>query len=83
MLCHSTCYNFGTDYKNLITIIEKLNAWPNFATEVEDINTQQRRLQTFTIFYILRRQSTISDFLDRISNLIIQTTLNLSNIIAI
>ena len=41
MLQHSSCQSFGTDYKDLIAMINEPHAWPSFAIELEAIKTLQ------------------------------------------
>ena len=52
MLQHSTCQNFGTDYKDLIAMINVPHAWLSFATELESIETLQICFPDFKISHI-------------------------------
>ncbi|KAF3507186.1 hypothetical protein F2Q69_00003966 [Brassica cretica] len=65
MLQHSTCQSFGTDYKDLIAMINELHAWPSFATELERMETLKIYFPDFKIIHIPRAQNQISDFLPR------------------
>ena len=65
MLQHSICQSFGTNCKDLIAMIKELHAWPNFATELERIETLQIYFPDVKIIYILRAQNHISDSLAR------------------
>lgn len=39
-LTHSACQNFGIDYMNLINTVKESDAWTNFSTELEAINSR-------------------------------------------
>ena len=62
MLQHSTCQSFGTDCKELITMIKDPQAWPSFATELERIETLQICFTDLNIIHVLRARNKISDF---------------------
>ena len=63
MLQHSTCQRFGTDCKELIAMIKDPQAWPNFATELERIETLQICFPDFKITHVPRARNQTSDFL--------------------
>ena len=65
MLQHSNCQSFGTDCKDLIAMIKDPQAWPNFSTELEVIQTLQICFPEFKISYIPRAQNDIDDSLAR------------------
>ena len=67
MLRHVTSQIFGTDIKNLITMLKKFQAWPNFDTKLDGIMTLQKRFQAFKINYIPRVQNGIFDSFARIA----------------
>ena len=52
MLQHSSCQCFGTDCKELIAMIKELYTWPNFATELERIETLHICFPDFNISYV-------------------------------
>ncbi|XP_048605017.1 uncharacterized protein LOC125582384 [Brassica napus] len=62
---HSTCQRFGTDCKDLIAMIEQPQAWPNFSTELEIIQTLRLCFSDFKISYLPRTQNAIADSLAR------------------
>nr|VDD51485.1 unnamed protein product [Brassica oleracea] len=62
MLQHSTCQRFGTDCKELIAMIKDQQAWPNFATELERIETLQICFPDFKITHVPRARNQTSDF---------------------
>ena len=47
ILSHSTCQNFEIASKNLITMITKLQTWPKFSIEFQEIFMLQSRFQSF------------------------------------
>uniref|UniRef100_A0A0D3CDU4 RNase H type-1 domain-containing protein n=1 Tax=Brassica oleracea var. oleracea TaxID=109376 RepID=A0A0D3CDU4_BRAOL len=63
MLQHSPCQTFGTDCKELITMIKEPKAWPSFATELERIETLQICFPDFKIIHVPRARNHFSDFL--------------------
>ncbi|XP_033139405.1 uncharacterized protein LOC117131069 [Brassica rapa] len=63
MLQHSTCQSFGTDCKELISMVKDPQAWPSFATELERIETLQICFPDFNITYVPRAQNQTADFL--------------------
>lgn len=65
MLQYSTCKNFGMDCKNLIVMIEKSHAWPNFSIESERIANSINMLHGIQDYSIPRAQNQISDFFAR------------------
>lgn len=65
MLQHSTCQHFGRDCKDLIAMIKESQAWSNFATELEVIQTLYVYFLDFKISYTLREQNKIVDSLAR------------------
>lgn len=65
MLEHSTCQHFGADFKDLIAMIKESQAWPNFARELEVIQTLQIYFPDFKISYTPREQNGIADSLAR------------------
>ena len=65
MIQHSTCQRFGTDCKDLIAMIEQPQAWPNFSTELEIIQTLRLCFSDFKISYFPRTQNEIADLLAR------------------
>uniref|UniRef100_A0A0D3CGR8 RNase H type-1 domain-containing protein n=1 Tax=Brassica oleracea var. oleracea TaxID=109376 RepID=A0A0D3CGR8_BRAOL len=65
MLQHSTCQSFGTDCKDMIAMIKNPQAWPNFSTEQEVIQTLQNCFSDFKISNIPSAQNEIVDSLAR------------------
>ncbi|KAL0649507.1 hypothetical protein Bca4012_092198 [Brassica carinata] len=65
MFQHLKCQSFGTNCKDLIAMIRKSHAWPNFATELERMETLQICFPDFKIIHIPRAQNQISDSLTR------------------
>ncbi|WZZ86532.1 hypothetical protein YC2023_115111 [Brassica napus] len=65
MIQHSTCQEFGTDCKDLIAWMEQPQDWPNFSTELENIQTLRLCFSDFKITYIPRTQNEIADALAR------------------
>ena len=65
MLQHSSCQRFGTDCKDLIAMIEQPQAWANFSTELETIQTLRLCFSDFEISYFPRTQNEIADSLAR------------------
>ena len=63
MLEHSPCQSFGTDCKELIAMINELQEWPSFATELEKIETLHICFPDFKIIHVPRVRSQFSDFL--------------------
>ncbi|KAF3556444.1 hypothetical protein F2Q69_00014354 [Brassica cretica] len=59
MLQHSTCQSFGTDCKELITMIKEPHAWTSFATELERIETLQIYFPDFNIIHVPRARNQI------------------------
>ena len=66
MLQHLSCQHFGTDCKDLISMIKEPQAWPNFAIELEAINTLHICFPDFEISHIPREHNEISDSLAKI-----------------
>nr|VDC61130.1 unnamed protein product [Brassica rapa] len=56
MIQHSTCQRFRTDCKDLIAMIEQPQAWPNFSTELEIIQTLRLCFSDFKIRYFHGRR---------------------------
>ncbi|KAF3598063.1 hypothetical protein DY000_02021723 [Brassica cretica] len=65
MIQHSTCQRFETDCKDLIAIIEQPQAWSNFSTELEIIQTLRLCFSDFKISYFPRTQNETADSLAR------------------
>ena len=65
MIQHSTCQKFGTDCKDLIAMMEQPQDWPNFSTELENIQTLRLCFSDFNITYFPRTQNEIADSLVR------------------
>ena len=63
MIQYSTCQRFGTDCKNPIAMIQEPEAWPNFSTELEIIQTLRLCFTDFKISYLPRTQNEIADSL--------------------
>ena len=63
MIQHSPCQSFGTDYKELIAMINEPQEWPSFATELEKIKTPQICFPDFKITHVPRVRNQLSDFL--------------------
>lgn len=65
MLQHSICQSFGTYCKELIAMLENPHAWPNFATELQRIETLRICFRDIKITHIPRTRNQISDFLTK------------------
>ncbi|KAG5388133.1 hypothetical protein IGI04_029674 [Brassica rapa subsp. trilocularis] len=65
MIQHATCQRFGTDYKDLIVMIEQPQDMTNFSTELEIIQTLRLCSLDFKISYFPRTQNEIVDSLAR------------------
>ncbi|KAF2582363.1 hypothetical protein F2Q68_00004797 [Brassica cretica] len=63
MIQHSTCQRFETGCKDLIAMIQEPQAWPNFSTEREIIQTLRLCFSNFKISYLPRTQNEIADSL--------------------
>ncbi|KAF3594630.1 hypothetical protein DY000_02022633 [Brassica cretica] len=63
MLQYSTCQSFGTDCKELITMMKEPHVWPSFAMELERIETLQICFPDFNIVHVPRARNQNSDFL--------------------
>lgn len=53
------------DCKDVLAMIKKPKVWPNFSTELKEIEDLQQILHNFRIFYIPRGQNDIADSLSR------------------
>ncbi|KAF3506638.1 hypothetical protein F2Q69_00007432 [Brassica cretica] len=65
MIQHSTCQRFETDCKDLIAMMEQPQAWPNFSTELEIIQTLRLCFSDFKIIYFPMTHNEIADSLAR------------------
>nr|VDC96488.1 unnamed protein product [Brassica rapa] len=65
MLQHSPCQSFGTDCKELITMIKEPQEWPSFATELEKIETLQICFPDFKIIHVPRAQNQLQELFVR------------------
>ena len=65
MIQHLNCQRFVTDCKNLIAMIQEPQAWPNFSTKLEIVQTLRLYFSDFKISYLPRTQNEIADSLDR------------------
>ena len=63
MLQLSTCQAFGTDYKDLVSMIQDPGAWPNFSTELDELQKLKRRFSEFSIVLIPLTENVSSDLL--------------------
>ena len=52
MLQLSTCQTFGTDCKDLVSIIQDLEEWPNFSMELKELMKLESRFTDFSIVFI-------------------------------
>ena len=67
MLRLSTCQAFATDCKDLISMIQEPGAWPNFSTELEELQKLKSRFPEFFIVFIPRSENVSSDSLAKIA----------------
>ena len=67
MLQLSTCQTFGTDCKDLISMIQDPVAWPNFSTELDELQKLKNRFSDFSIVFIPRSENVSSDSLAKIA----------------
>ena len=67
MLHVSTCQSFGTDCKDLISMIKDSGAWPNFSTELEEFMKLKIRFTEFSIIFVPRSENVSSDSLAKIA----------------
>ena len=63
----STCHNFGTDCKDLISMIQDPGSWPNFSTWLKELLKLKCRFMEFCIAYIPRSENVSSDSLAKIA----------------
>ena len=57
----STCQAFGTNWKDLVSMIQDPGAWPNFSTELEELQKLKSRFTEFSIVFIPRTENVSSD----------------------
>ena len=67
MLQLSTCRAFGTDCKDLVSMIQDPGAWPNFSTELDELQKLKSRFPEFSIVFISRTENVSSDSLAKIA----------------
>ena len=67
MLQLSTCQAFGTDCKDLVSMIQDPWAWPSFSTELNEFSKLKSRLSAFSIVFIPRSENVSSDSLAKIA----------------
>ena len=67
MLYHSTCQSFGTDCKDLISMIQDPKAWPNFSTEPKELFKLKDWFTEFSIVFFPRSHIRSSDWLAKIA----------------
>ena len=67
MLQLSMCLAFGTDCKDLISMIQDPVAWPNFSTELDELQKLESRFSDFSIVFIPRSENVSSDSLAKIA----------------
>ena len=67
MLQLSKCQAFGTDYKDLVSMIQYPEAWPNFSTELKEMMKLKSRFTEFSIVFIPRTENVISYSLVKIA----------------
>nr|VDD24851.1 unnamed protein product [Brassica oleracea] len=48
MLQLSTCQAFGSDCKDLVSMIQVPGAWPNFSTELDELQKLKSRFPEFS-----------------------------------
>ena len=67
MLQLSTYQAFGTDCKDLVSMIQDRGAWPNFSTELKELMKLKSRFIDFSIVFIPRSANILSDSLATIA----------------
>ena len=67
MLQLLTSQVFGTDCKDLILMIQDPGAWPNFSTELAELQKLKSRFPEFSIIFIPRSKNVPSDSLANIT----------------
>ena len=67
MLQLSTCQAFGTDCKDLVSMIHDPGAWPNFSTELDELQKLKSRFPDFSIVFIPLSENVSSDSLAKIA----------------
>ena len=60
---HTSCQNFGTDCKDIISMIKDPRAWPSFSTELSEVAANQGRFPNFKIFHVPRTRNKTVDAL--------------------
>ena len=77
MLQATTCQFFGTDCKDLISMIKDLGTWVNFSTELEEFIKLKIRFTEFSIVFLPRPENVSSDSLAKILYLSIENCITL------
>ena len=67
MLQLSTCQVFGTDCKDLVSMIQDPGTWPNFSTGLSEFSKLKSRLSAFSTVFIPCSENVSSDSLAKIS----------------
>ncbi|KAL0787406.1 hypothetical protein Bca101_003652 [Brassica carinata] len=60
---HTSCQSFGTDCKDIISMIKEPSAWPTFSTELVEFEAIKGRCHDFKIFHVLRAHNKTADAL--------------------
>lgn len=60
---HTSYQNFGTDYKNIISMIKDPRTWPSISTELSEVAAIQGRFQDFKIIHVPRGINKTADAL--------------------
>ena len=63
----STCQAFGTDCKDLISLIQEPGAWSNFSTELDELQKLKSRFPDFSTVFIPRSENISSDSLSKMA----------------
>ena len=64
---HTSCQSFGTDYKDVISMVKDPSTWPTFSMELAEFEAIKGRYHNFKIFHIPRAQNKMVDALARTS----------------
>ena len=60
---HTSCQSFGTDCKDVISMIKDPSAWPTFSTELAEFEAMKGRYHDFKFFHVPRAHNKTADAL--------------------
>ena len=62
---HTSCQTFGTDCKDVISMIKDPSAWPTYSTELTELEAIKGRYKEFKIIHVPRNKNKTVDALAR------------------